>query len=395
MRILFVANRMPYPPYRGDKLKIFNLGKSLRVNHEIHLVTIAENEEDINAVSHLKSVFHKIDYVYIPKWKSKWNVIKALFSSTPFQIAYFRSNAFEKMLHQQLASNSYDAIHVQHLRMSQFIPEEYKHKAILDLPDAFSLYWKRRYLSSSNSLIKLFNKTEYHRLDRFEKSVIPTFKMSLVCSKEDQRYLKNIPNTFVNLLQNGVDTLTFKPLEIKFEPLRILFTGNMDYAPNIDAVNYFASEIFPLILRKVPKAQFIIAGQRPVSKVQQLASENIKVTGFIENLANEYARAHVVVSPLRIGAGTQNKVLEALSMNIPVVTTYVGYEGLELPPNVGALPSNDASEFADNVIKMLNDINFRNKMGELGGELIRSRFSWASIALKLESYLLEVQKNSN
>lgn len=395
MRILFVANRMPYPPYRGDKLKIFNLGKSLRVNHEIHLITIAENQEDINAVSHLKSVFHKIDYVYIPKWKSKWNVIKALFSSVPFQIAYFRSASFEKLLYQQLTADNYDAIHVQHLRMSQFIPEEFKHKAILDLPDAFSLYWNRRYLSSSNCLIKVFNKTEYQRLYLFEKTVIPTFKMALVCSKEDQRYLNNIPNSFVNLLQNGVDTLTFKPSEIKFEPFRILFTGNMDYAPNIDAVNYFASEIFPLILKQVPMAQFIIAGQRPVSKVLQLASENIKVTGFIENLADEYAKAHVVVSPLRIGAGTQNKVLEALSMNIPVVTTYVGYEGLELPEDIGALPSKSASEFADNVIKILTDIGFRNEMGEKGGELIRSRFSWASIALKLESYLIDVQKSSN
>lgn len=395
MRVLFVANRMPFPPYRGDKLKIFNLGKSLRENHEIHLITIAENEEDVNAVSPLKKVFHKIDYIYIPTWKSKWNVVKAIFSSKPFQIAYFQSKAFARMLKLKLESEHYDAIHVQHLRMSQFIPKEFKNKTILDLPDAFSLYWQRRYLSSNNQLIRIFNKTEYQRLELFEKEIIPTFKMALVCSKEDQRYLETIPHSCINLLQNGVDTQTFKPLLIAFEPLRILFTGNMDYAPNIDAVNYFATEIFPLILKQVPKAQFVIAGQRPVPKVQQLASGNIKVTGFIENLANEYAKAHVVVSPLRIGAGTQNKVLEALSMNIPVVTTYVGYEGLELPHNIGALPSNDAWEFAENTIKILTDIDFRNQVGETGGELIRSRFSWASIAIKLESYLLKVQKSSN
>jgi glycosyltransferase involved in cell wall biosynthesis len=116
------------------------------------------------------------------------------------------------------------------------------------------------------------------------------------------------------------------------------------------------------------------------------------VTGFVEDLALEYARAHVVVSPLRIGAGTQNKVLEALAMDIPVVTTNVGYEGLGLPEDVGALLSNNSSEFADNILKLLSDINFRNETGKLGGALIRSKFSWEAIAQKLEAYFNEVQK---
>jgi sugar transferase (PEP-CTERM/EpsH1 system associated) len=384
---------MPYPPYRGDKLKIFNLGKSLRDKHEIHLITVAENKSDIEAVPHLEKVFHKIDYVYLPTWKSKVNVLKAIFSSTPFQIAYFKSAAFSKLLKDELEKNSYDAIHVQHLRMAQFIPDNIKKSSILDLPDAFSLYWKRRFESSTNYLTKIFNKIEYKRLDNFEKTTIPQYPKALVCSREDQRYLGAIPNSQVDLLQNGVDIHTFKPKEISFEKFRVLFTGNMDYAPNIDAVNYFVRDILPTIKQAIPQVQFIIAGQRPVSKVLQLANDHVKVTGFIEDLSEEYAKAHVVVSPLRIGAGTQNKVLEALSMNIPVVTTWVGYEGLELPLNIGALPSKDASEFADNVIKILRDENYRNEVGQKGGDLIRSKFSWEAIATKLEAYLKEVQSS--
>ena len=382
---------MPYPPYRGDKLKIFNLGKSLRDKHEIHLITIAENQSDIEAVPHLKTVFHKIDFVYLPKWKSKLNVLKAIFSSNPFQIAYFKSAAFNKLLQESLKNNAYDAVHVQHLRMSQFIPDYVKNHAILDLPDAFSLYWKRRYESSTNYLIKTFNKIEYKRLDKFEKATISQYPKALVCSKEDQRYLSTIPNSRVDLLQNGVDIHTFKPKETDYVKHRVLFTGNMDYAPNIDAVIYFVREILPCIKREIPSVEFIIAGQRPVPKVLQLASDSVKVTGFIEDLSDEYAKAHVVVSPLRIGAGTQNKVLEALSMNIPVVTTWVGYEGLELPMNIGALPSKNAEEFSDNVIKILKDENYRNEIGQKGGDMIRSKFSWEAIATKLETYLYEVQ----
>lgn len=386
MRLLFVANRMPYPPYRGDKLKIYNLAKELQ-RHSLDLITIAENQEDIDSIEPLSKIFNRIDYVFIPRWKSFLNTFFTLFSNEPFQIGYFRSARFKAKLSEIIINGKYDGIHVQHIRMAQFIPKELKHKVVLDLPDAFSMYWKRRYHSAKNPFIKAFNFFEYKRLNHFEIQTIPTFPQTLVCSKEDQRYLSKIDGAKVDVLPNGVDTKTFASSEEAFIKNRILFTGNMDYAPNIDAVQYFVHQIFPIIQNEIPEVEFIIAGQRPVPKVFELASEQVKVTGFIENLAKEYAKAHVVVSPLRIGAGTQNKVLEALSMDIPVVTTYVGYEGLGLPDGIGALPSKDANEFAHNVVRILRDDEFRLKMASEGGKAIRDSFSWPSIAQQLEKYL--------
>lgn len=386
MRFLFVANRMPYPPYRGDKLKIYNLAKELQ-HHSLDLITIAENQEDIDSIEPLSKIFNRIDYVFIPRWKSLLNAFFTLFSNEPFQIGYFRSARFKSKLSQIIINGKYDGIHVQHIRMAQFIPYELKHKVILDLPDAFSMYWKRRYHSAKNPFIKGFNFLEYKRLNHFEIQTIPTFPQTLVCSKEDQRYLSEIDGAKVDVLPNGVDTKTFASSKGVFIKNRILFTGNMDYAPNVDAVQYFIHQIFPIIQNEIPEVEFIIAGQRPVPKVRELASEHVKVTGFIENLSEEYAKAHVVVSPLRIGAGTQNKVLEALSMDIPVVTTYVGYEGLGLPEGIGALLSNDAEEFAHNVIRILRDDKFRYKMASEGGKVIRDRFSWPSIAKQLEKFL--------
>jgi polysaccharide biosynthesis protein PslH len=390
MRILFVSNRMPYPPYRGDKLKIFNLAKHLSVHHELHLVTIAENNADKEAVIHLKPYFKTIRFKYQHPVQSFLNVFLSIFTFTPFQIAYFKSLKFKKMVEVVLDSQKFDAIHVQHLRMSDYIPKHHLNKAILDLPDAFSLYWFRRFNSTRFSLNKFFLLIEYKRLKSYEKLQIPKYPISLVCSKEDQRYLKSTINSSIELLQNGVDTDSFYPRDIPFETHRILFTGNMDYAPNVDAVEYFVKEIFPIILESVPNAEFIIAGQRPVARVLNLKDSNVHITGFIEDLAIEYAKAHILVSPLRIGAGTQNKVLEALSMNIPVVSTYVGYEGLELPPYVGVLASDGPVEFAKNCIQLLTDIEFRNLVGSKGGEHIRGRFSWQGIAKKLENYFIDV-----
>jgi len=403
MKILFVANRVPYPPFRGDKLKIFNLANELCKEHELHLITIAETQEDIDSVASLlqptafkdekgnkKLLFHSLNYEYRPKWRSAISAGLGIFSNRPIQVAFFRSSSFANRLNKLLSEHKFDAIHVQHLRMAQYFENLGCENVILDLPDAFSLYWKRRIQKSNNFIAKILTKIEFKRLFNYELQMIPKFKKVLVCSKEDQEYL--IQNTGVNveLLQNGVNTDVFKPRTDTYTKNRVLFTGNMDYAPNIDGVSYFVEEIWPGILNKVPNAEFVIAGQRPVSKVLALASDSVKITGFIPNLADEYAKAHVVVSPLRIGAGTQNKVLEALSMNIPVVCTNVGYAGLELLPNEGVAFSNSTEEFIENVVKILQDESYRNNLGTTGGEKIRDKFSWQGISKKLGTYLKQV-----
>ena len=405
MKILFVANRVPYPPFRGDKLKIFNLANELCKHHELHLITIAENKEDIESVEELRKpsifldsegnnlpLFHSITWQYRPKWLSALSACWGVFSKRPLQVAFFRSSGFSDQLKQLLNEHQFDAIHVQHVRMAQYFETLDCENVILDLPDAFSLYWKRRIVKSGNFISKWIAAIEFKRLFKYEKQMLPKFKKVLVCSREDQQYLIENTAVKVELLQNGVNTDVFCPREIPYTKNRVLFTGNMDYAPNIDAVSYFVEEIWPKIIQKVPEAQFIIAGQRPVAKVLSLKSENIHITGFIPNLADEYAKAHVVVSPLRIGAGTQNKVLEALSMNIPVVSTNVGYSGLELETGEGIALSLNADEFASNVIHILTDDNFRNLLGSTGGQKIRSRFSWQGIALQLEAYLKQVAK---
>lgn len=398
MKILFIANRVPYPPFRGDKLKIYNLASELSKKHELHLLTIAENKTDVDSVNILLKpiegkhglLFQSINWVYRPKWKSAISALWGIFSKRPLQVAFFRSSSFENKLKKVLKENQFDVIHVQHIRMAQYFEDLNCQNVILDLPDAFSLYWKRRIEKSTNIFSKLLSNIEFKRLFKYEMEVIPRFNKVLVCSKEDQEYLIKNTGFDVELLQNGVNTTVFQPRNQSFTRNRVLFTGNMDYAPNVDAVVYFVNEIWPHILSEIPNAVFIIAGQRPVAKVLALASESVKITGFIPDLADEYSKAHVVVSPLRIGAGTQNKVLEALSMDIPVVSTNVGYAGLELLPDEGIALSLNNKEIIANTIKILRDEDYRNDLGRKGGAKIRNKFSWQGIANKLETYFLEV-----
>jgi len=391
LKILFLANRVPYPPYRGDKLKIFNLARRLCKNHELHLLTFAQTQEDLTYQNELEKIFKVVHLIYLPKWKSAANCLHGLWDNSPLQVLYFKSGALQSKLNEMLAMHQYDAVHVQHLRMSPYLAGRNDIPRILDLPDAFSLYWERRKNVKRSLPVTLFENMEQKRVMEYEKN-LGKYNMALTCSAEDLEYLEQHHHTGnIRLLPNGVDMTTFAPRQHDYSHNHtLLFTGNMDYAPNVDAVIYFAQTILPEIRKKITNVQFIIAGQRPVPKVQELACDYIKVTGFIKDLADTYNAASVVVAPLRFGAGTQNKVLEAMAMGIPVVCSNIGFAGLGIESGQGAIMQTDATLFADTVVDLLCSATLREKVGKEGMRIIKSKFDWDIVAATLEKYLKEV-----
>lgn len=391
MKILFLANRVPYPPYRGDKLKIYNLATRLGEHHELHLLTFAQTEEDMTYKAKLEEVFKEVHLVYLPKWKSAMNCLAGAWDSKPLQVLYFQSGEMKRQLDALLAQHQYDAIHVQHLRMSPYLAHRKDLARVLDLPDAFSLYWERRKQVKRSLPIALFENMEQKRVLQYE-AILKEYNMSLVCSAEDKAYLEQQHGTDnLRLLPNGVDMTTFYPRNHNYSHNHtLLFTGNMDYAPNVDAVIYFTESVLPLIWKKHPQVKFVIGGQRPVEKVLALASDKVVVTGFIKDLAATYNEASVVVAPLRFGAGTQNKVLEAMAMGVPVVCSNIGFAGLGITSGQGAIMQTDATAFADSVIELLDSEEKRRSVGLAGAEVIRTRFDWDIVAGQLESYFREV-----
>jgi sugar transferase (PEP-CTERM/EpsH1 system associated) len=393
LNILFIANRFPYPPYRGDKLKIFNLSKRLSKKHKLYLLTFIQEKKDYAFIDELKKYFSKVEVVYLPKYLSVLKCAFKILSPKPFQIIYFESGRFEKLVNTFIENNDIDVIHTQHLRMAQYSVNVSGIKKILDLPDAYSLYWARRANLKRNLFQKMFDKIEFKKVLNYE-DIITRFDMNLVCSQEDKDFLMNSHklNT-IEILPNGVDLEVFSVDKHDYSiENSIIFTGNMDYAPNIDAVCYFVKDIFPLILEEIPGAKFYIVGQRPVSKVLSLQSDNVIVKGFVEKLAVEYNKAAVAVSPVRIGAGTLNKVLEPMALGIPTVCTQVGFKGLGVNSGEGVILANGAKEFADETIKLLKDKKLRETIGTKGKEIIRTKFSWEGISELLEKYCFNLTK---
>jgi sugar transferase (PEP-CTERM/EpsH1 system associated) len=392
MKLLFLANRVPYPPYRGDKLKIFNLARRLAGQHELHLLTFAQTPQDLTYKTELEKIFKEVHLVYLPKWKSAANCIPALWSDIPFQVHYFQSEAMYEKLGEVLGQHAFDAIHVQHIRMSPYLSHRKDLSRILDLPDAFSLYWERRKKVKRGALRAIFENMEQRRLLKWERESLGKYDLALTCSAEDLGYLEKTHHLDnLRLLPNGVDLQTFKAGGHDYSPNKtILFTGNMDYAPNIDAVVYFSQTILPLIRQKLPGAHFVIAGQRPVKKVSELACEYITVTGFVKDLAEMYNSASIVVAPLRFGAGTQNKVLEAMAMGIPVVCSNIGFGGLGIQSGEGAIMQTEPEAFAKSVMDILSSAELRKHVGQAGMQVVKTRFDWDIIAKQLEGYFAEV-----
>ncbi|MFY0643092.1 MAG: glycosyltransferase [Bacteroidia bacterium] len=394
MKILFVANRFPYPPFRGDKLKIYNLCKRLSKNHDLVLLSFYEDKAELEYLEHIEPFFSHIELVYLPKWRSYLNVILALFSKQPLQLAYFKSRKMHAALQRLLSSFNIDVIHTQHLRMSQYT-SELDHAKILDLPDAFSLYWKRRRDTDRAWYMKILDNLEITRLIKSE-GVIKKYDLCLVCSQEDKIYLDKVHKSEnVRISLNGVDLSTFdvgNGHEYNSAD-SLLFTGNMDYAPNVDAVCYFVEQLWPEIKSKHKDLKFVIAGQRPIPRVKQLASEDIEVTGFVPSLTEMYKSATVVIAPLRFGAGTQNKVLEAMAMGVPVVCTRIGFEGLEIEDGEGVYLAKNDEEFKNRVSQLLTDAGLREQVGQRGLSVAQSKFSWDIIARNLEAYMNSVWRS--
>jgi sugar transferase (PEP-CTERM/EpsH1 system associated) len=391
MNILFVANRFPYPPHRGDKLKIFNLARQLSRNHNLYLITFIQDKNDYQYLDELGKYFKKIDVIYLSEIRSAFNCVAGFFSSMPFQVNYFKSHEFEKRLNDVISNYNIDAIHTQHLRMSQYTSKIKNIPTILDLPDAYSLYWKRRSTLCCSYFKKKLEMLEHRKVTEYE-SIIKNFDMTLVCSNEDKNILE-IDHDYdsVNILPNGIDTSTFHSDFHDYSINdRIIFTGNMDYFPNIDAAVYFSEEIFPEVLKRFPDVKFYIVGQKPPQRVKDLQSDNIIVTGFVDSIADEYGSGSIAVSPVRVGAGTLNKVLEPMAMGLPVVSSQIGFEGIGASHGEEILLAKNKNEFVNSITNLLSDENYRRYIGESGKNHVIQNFSWEKVAEILENYFYSI-----
>jgi sugar transferase (PEP-CTERM/EpsH1 system associated) len=391
MKVLFITPRLPFPPFRGDNVRMFNILRRVARHHEVSLISLIQRKEQREYVSSIKPYCQEIRIVYKPTISSLVSCGLAVFGKLPFQVAYFRSGAMRREVRKMVREWQPDVVHAHYIRVAQYLQEAPSLPRVLDLTDSFSLYLERLDQIATGLIKKFLIKTEYSRLRAYE-SIIEDFNRNTICSPIDrEQLLRQVPRALIDVLYNGVDLDLFtRDGATAPEEQRVIFAGNMSYIPNADAAVYFVKEILPRIRKVLPAVRVFLVGQRPSKEVQQLASENVTVTGLVPDIAVEYMKSSVAVAPTRWGSGTLTKVIEPLAMGVPVVATSVGVAGLGLRDGREILIADDPEVFAQKVIAVLTDPALGKRLAEAGAAYVRTKFSWDVLAAQLETVYAEV-----
>ena len=328
MRILFIAHRTPFPPNKGEKLRAFWELRALAERHEVDLFCFYDDPEDER---HLTQLGHYCRRYYAEKLSYFWSRTRAMWAllrGRPFSTAFFYSRTMSRQIQAALKMREYDRIFVFGSSMAGYAQADYETPKILDLVDVDSDKWQQ-YADRSRWPWAWIARLEARRLVAYELFLARRFDATVVCTEAEARLLRSrAPGVAVQVLQNYLDVAQYDPERItisdeirSWQPY-IIFSGSMDYFPNIDGVRYFYREVFPLIRRVRPEVRFVIAGRNPDSCIRELAADpSVKVTGRVVDIRSYLCAATVAVAPLRIARGVQNKVLEALASGVPVVTT--------------------------------------------------------------------------
>ncbi len=389
MKILIVTPRIPYPPYRGDKLKIFNIAKQLAENNDVNIITFRRNRSDLQYLERISNYGINIQTTKLSYFRSLINLITAIFSDLPFQVAWFKSSKMKKLIDKVISEEDFDVVYYHLIRSVQYFNSYLSAKPIqvADYTDAVSLYLMRFLQFEKNPLKKMIIKIEQKRVSNYEK-ISKKFNTLFICSEIDKRHLINSGiKTNIKILPNGVDTKYFHITSTEYDKSRIIFTGNMPYFANQDAAIFFAEQIFPLVLNEIPDAEFYIVGQNPSKRVKRLKSDKIIVTGFVPDIKLEYLKSAVNVAPMRFGAGTLNKIIESILLGIPVVATSISVDGLPAELKEYIFIADSKKEFSQKVIYVLRHPEVRQDFISGGINVVKDLLSWEVIVKSFENDL--------
>ena len=385
MKIFVLLSRFPYPLEKGDKLRAYNQIKYLSENHEIHLCALNDAKISNKHLDALKPFCKSINVINLTKAGSAWNIIRAFFNGKPLQVGYFFSSSGKKKIHNLINEIKPDHIFCQLLRVAEYVKDLDIPKT-LDYQDVFSKGVERR-IEKSPWYKKFILKTEYQRLLNYEEEIFSYFDNLTIISEPDRELIPHPDRNKIAIVINGVDVDFFKPMNIKKE-YDLVFIGNMGYPPNINAAKYLAEKIMPLVHKKLPEARLTLAGATPHPDVQALENEKITVTGWMDDIRESYAKAKIFIAPMQIGTGLQNKLLEAMAMKIPCITSGLANKALEAIPEKEILVGNSPEEFADHIFRLLEDDQLSKNLSENAYKLVHSKYNWDGATKKLEQLIM-------
>jgi polysaccharide biosynthesis protein PslH len=374
-KILFITSRFPYPLNKGDKLRVYYQLKYLSENNEIYLIAIDEKpitKEDFQSVS----PFCKSIYIFIlPCYKRLFQILISPFKGIPLQVAFFYNIIIHRKIEYLVSQIQPDFIHCHLIRTTEYVKNIKNIHKSLDFMDAFGKGMEKRQKIERNIFKRMLFSYEKYQLYNYETKVFGFIDKFSIISEQDKESIRNPRGKEIKIIPNGVDFELFYP-QNKEKHYDILFMGNLGYPPNIYAVLFLVKEIIPLVKISIPDIKLLIAGIEAPRQIKQLQSENVHVIEKFNEISESIAISKIMLAPMLISIGLQNKILQAMAMKIPCIVSSLSNNAIKAPNHITIIEANTPNEYSNQIIELLNDDNKSNRIGQNGYEFVKKNYSW-------------------
>lgn len=412
MKILFLTPQLPYPPNKGTAIRNFNIIKNLAARHELWLLSFADNplrrgnEKGANGdLEHhlgvLRQLCHHVETVPTPRRGGWQRLATALFSPTPDLVLRLSSADFEEKLARLLSAERFDVVQIEGLEMARLWHNAWPRARlqgrpwlVLDEHNAEYVLQRRAYQIDMGRPTRwigaVYSFLQWVKLRRYERRICGYMDVVLAVSERDRQQLLRLnPSARIEVVANGVDVGYFDELDFGDAALgeaSVVFTGTMDFRPNVDGVTWFAQAIWPRILRAVPEARFYVVGRNPKPEVLGLERiPGVVVTGAVRDIRPFFKSAVLSIVPVRMGGGSRLKILEAMAAKVPILSTTMGAEGIDITPGVDIAIADEPEDFAREAVSLLRDPQRRAALAARGRALVAARYDWPAVVPALDA----------
>lgn len=403
--LLYLVHRLPYPPNKGDKVRSYNLLKHLVARHKVYLGTFVDDADDEQYLPTVQSMCAGMCAVPLNPTTAKVRSLSALVAGEPLSLPFYRSAALRDWVGQTRANCQIEATVVFSSVMAQYalaadIPSG--HPFLVDFVDVDSEKWVQYAKQRTWPMSWVYGR-EGRTLLAYERALAArSTRGFFVTDKETELFQRLAPEcaTQVQAIANGVDSDYFSPVPSRQNPfnpgdLPIVFTGAMDYWPNIDAVTWFATEVLPPLREKWPNARFVVVGRSPPAEVRKLASPSVQITGTVPDVRPFIQHAAVIVAPMRLSRGVQNKVLEAMAMARPVVAAADCVSAIHAAARDGIVAAQEAPDYVNAIDALLRDPVRAGELARDARACVRRCYSWDAQLVAIDPFLPSLPQPNN
>lgn len=377
-----ILSRFPFPLEKGDKLRAYYQIKDLSKDFDIELICISDIKVSAENLKELDAFCKNIHVFQLNKIGMLWSLFTGLFSKKPFQVHYFYQRWIHQKINEIILKTKPQHIYCQLIRASEYVKNHHQCKKTLDYMDALSKGMERR-MQSAKGARKELMKTESKRLTAYERSIFDYFEFHTIISKQDRQFILHPKQNTIQIIPNGVDQKFFEFDIQPSPPFDLVFTGNMSYPPNIEAALYIKNQLMPLLEKEIPTIQCLISGANPTNQLKKCDAPNFNVSGWVEDIRDSYASARIFIAPMMLGTGLQNKLLEAMAMGLPCITTTLANNALKAIPNEQILIADQEIDFVIQIQRLINDSVYYQQIAEAGKAFVKENYQWSAINERL------------